>query len=433
VRVADGILEERAAAAPDAIATRLPRAWTTALAAVAFVVVAAALSHRALSLLNVPGRPDAEHWALQDFRDAIYYPVVAFLDGRNPYEHTTYRQAYPVGQTFAPYAPAVLLVYLPFGLLPFESAELVYFVLTLGLTVLLAHVCLRLCGLAGTAAATLAVAALVLTSRPGHQNLLLGQCTVQVVLGAYAAMALATRRPWLGGLGLALCLLKPHFGVPLALLMLCRGEGRAVAVGAGLVALASAPPLVVLVARAGGVGAFAASILANLGALDDNPTGNALSGWARVDAGYLLSHALGRAPGAGVELGVTLAVLAVAGLALRRVARDGVRDRWWSATLASLAVLLCIYHQAYDVLLLAFPLTALVAAPAATPFAGRPGLRWLLVGLLALPAVNYLATWSVIGRLGISGGTWLLVTSLNAAALAAAFALLLLVPLKEDR
>ena len=97
-----------------------------------------------------------------------------------------------------------------------------------------------------TIAATLGLTALLLLSRPGHMNLLLGQVTAQVVIGAYVALRWARTRPLLAGMGLALATLKPTYGVPLALLMLFgRGDLGAVVVG---VALSGALCLVALVA-----------------------------------------------------------------------------------------------------------------------------------------------------------------------------------------
>lgn len=394
------------------------------VAALAFLAVTAVLSQRAYSLLNVPGHPDAEHWVLQDFRDAIYYPVVAFLDGENPYDHVAYRRTYPVGQVFAPYAPAVLLLYLPFGLLPFEVGELAYFAITLALTVVLAHLSVRLNGLGTTLTPTLAVATLVLLSRPGQQNLLLGQCTAHVVIGCFLALRFGRERPWLGGIGLALGLLKPHFGVPLALLMLSRRETGAVARGVAVMALASALPLAVLVVQAGGPQTFAATLLANVLSLDANPTGHPMSGWARLDAPYLLARVLGHAAGGGIELALGLAVLTVAGLALRRLARSAAvpSGEQLAVGIACLAVLLSVYHQAYDALLLALPIASLAASARRAPWVERPTLRWLLLALLTVPAVNYLATATAIGRLGLSGGAWLAVTGINSAALTIAFA-----------
>jgi hypothetical protein len=400
------------------------------LALVAFVVVVAVLSHRAWLRLNVPGHPDGIQWAMQDFRDAIYFPVVAFLGGDNPYDHSTYLRTHPVGQVFAPYAPAVLLLYLPFGLLPFEAAELLYFVLTLALTLVLARMALRLNGLAAGVVPTLVAGTLLLASRPGHQNLLLGQCTAHVVIGCFLALRFGAERPLVGGVGLALALLKPHFGVPLAILMLFRREQRAVALGAGVLALASAVPLALLVVGAGGVGPFAQTLIANVMALDANPTGNATSGWARIDAPYLLARLVGRAPSGGVELALGVAVLAVAGLALRRLsARGDARARVLAACVACLAVVLSVYHQAYDALLLVWPLAAL--ATAGTRAALPPRVIGLLMVLLAVPAVNYLATWSAIGRIGITGDAWQLVTAVNAAALAIAFTTALVLTFRE--
>ena len=53
-------------------------------AGVALTGVLIVLALRAEPRINVPGRIEPSRWVLQDFRDAVYYPVVAFLDGRNP-------------------------------------------------------------------------------------------------------------------------------------------------------------------------------------------------------------------------------------------------------------------------------------------------------------------------------------------------------------
>jgi hypothetical protein len=140
-----------------------------------------------------------------------------------------------------------------------------------------------------------------------------------------------------------------------------------------------------------------------------------------VDAPYLLARFLGHAPDPGVELALGAAVLAIAGFALRRLTRageDGPR-RTLSVGITCLAVLLSMYHQAYDALLLALPMVGLVAVAGREPWAMHPAVRWLLLGFLAVPAVNYLATSTAIARLSVSGTTWLAVTGINSAALSA--------------
>src|SRR5215831_17461570 len=76
-------------------------------------------------------------WAMRDFWDLVYYPVVAFLSGENPYDTARFLALYPVDNPFPLYLPAVLLVHLPIGLLPVQTASTVYFVLTLALSFLL--------------------------------------------------------------------------------------------------------------------------------------------------------------------------------------------------------------------------------------------------------------------------------------------------------
>src|SRR5437660_1423304 len=106
---------------------RTPGWLRTAMAAAAFAVAIALAAYRAASLLNIPGQPkDDTRWALGDFRDAIYYPVVAFLHGDNPYDRP-YAEKYPVYGVQAPYSPFALIVHAPLGLLPYEVAEWVYF------------------------------------------------------------------------------------------------------------------------------------------------------------------------------------------------------------------------------------------------------------------------------------------------------------------
>jgi hypothetical protein len=95
-----------------------------------------------------------------------------------------------------------------------------------------------------------------------------------------------------------------------------------------------------------------------------------------------------------------------------------------------LTALTFAYHQAYDLLLLTLPMTALVTtAPSAIP----PAARRALVGLLLFPAINYLATLSVIRALGITGPWWLVTTSLNSMALLAALLVCVGLALRQPR
>src|SRR5262249_25021721 len=119
---------------------RMSARTRTVAAGVALAVVLAVLGQRAAPRINLPGRVDPARWVLQDFRDAVYYPVVAFLDGRNPYDQSAQARTYPVGQPFPPYLPLTLLAHLPFGLLPRAEARHLFLSVVVSLTALLAAV-----------------------------------------------------------------------------------------------------------------------------------------------------------------------------------------------------------------------------------------------------------------------------------------------------
>jgi len=104
---------------------------------------------------------------------------------------------------------------------------------------------------------------------------------------------------------------------------------------------------------------------------------------------------------------------------IRRVAARTTRDaRLAAATVACMTILLCVHHHAYDALLLALPIAALVSGRCA-PTIG-PRLRWVLSALLLVPWVNYFATFTFLDRWEPDAATQVVITSANGAALVAA-------------
>ncbi len=398
------------------------RQWTV-VTAVLFVAIVALLAYRATTKLNIPGSPDGEHLWLSDFRDAVYYPVVAFLDGHNPYDAPAYLRTYPVWQTLALYSPLTLLVHLPLGLLPYTAAEIAYFAATVLLTLALAYVTLTLCGARSTPAAVFGAGTLLLLSRPGYTNLLLGQCTLQVVFGSYLALGYARRRDWLAGAGLALATLKPTFGGPLVLLMLARGNARAVVIGLAVAAVLSIAVTTELAYASGGLLPFLATLPANYAATAAEAMVDPSSSPIRVDAVALVGRLLARAPVTAEELAISLAVLGGAMIGLRRLAARQ-HERGWqlvSAALVCLTILVCTYHQVYDLLLLAWPIAILVVYPDAVRPIYTPILRWILLALLTFPAINHLISDRAMSFVGGMHGWWLVLASLNGGVLLVAF------------
>ena len=287
-----------------------------------FLAAAAVVTTYTLRRLDVPGRPALAQHGLQDFRDAIYFPSVALLDGHNPYDAADYVQRYPVGAFYPLYSPAALLLHLPFATLPYRTSQAVFVAINLALVPVLAWIALRAAGIGPVSpAAVLAVAALILISRPGQWNAFTGQCTLYVVIAAYAALLLARTRPTLAGLGLAVASLKPTYGAPLALLMLCRGDRRAVAIGLGLAALLAAPVVLALSHNAGGPSALLDSLLANQEVFVHNKLVNSATSPYRVDAVALVERALDASRQPLVGWAVTAVVLAVTAVRWRGAAR----------------------------------------------------------------------------------------------------------------
>jgi hypothetical protein len=334
-----------------------------------------------------------------DFQKAIYYPVRAWLDGGNPYDRDWYLRTYPVEAPFLLYLPSLIALHLPFGLPPIEEANLWYFAYILALTVLLAAAVLTLSAVRPRVADVLMVSALIMLSRPGRQNLLLGQVALQAVLPSYLALCTARSRPLVSGLGLGLSMFKPTFGGPLGVLMLARGDRRAVAAGAGFTLLLNGPLFATLVHRAGGVGAFAR----DLGGTATDSFGSLM--WTnpalsiyRIDLISVVSRLVGSPlPKAG-ELVVLAGVLGAASFVLHRLRTTETEHRAVSNTIICLAALLCIYHQAYDILLLTLPLTTLVYGRLPSALL-RPYFRRVMTALLFLLAGNYFSSGSLLVHL----------------------------------
>jgi hypothetical protein len=384
----------------------------TLLLGLLFVAGVTVVGVRAAVEVNVEGEPQAARYGLQDFRDAIYFPVRAFLDGRNPYDSAVYTRTYPVGATFPLYSPATLVAYAPFGLLPVRVAEALWFAMSVALLVPVALLAVRLARLERTPLGLLSIMALIVLSRPGHTTLFLGQCTVLMVIGTYLALHFARSRPGIAALGVALTSFKLTFGVPLAVLMLARGERRAAVGGLALGLAIAVPPAAVLIMRAGGLAGMVHLLTLNQQAFAATGQFNPRTTLHRVDTPALVGRLARQSPGPAADLLITLLVLGLGALAVHRLAREGDEEaRTTSNLLACLVIVTSVYHQVYDVVLMAFPLAALAAGRSLRGVA-----RWATLALLAIPTVNYLASYAA-ANVGVSEPWRIALASSNGAAL----------------
>jgi hypothetical protein len=398
--------------------------WFTIVAVLGFLLVTAMSVVRLHHTMNEPGLLDSTRWALVDFRDAVYYPVTFFREGGNPYNTDEYLSSVPAGTPFPPYSPLTLLIHLPFGWLPHTASQLTYFGLTIVLTLLVAYLTLRVCGHSAQAGPVFALATLVLVSRPGHWNLMLGQTTLELVIAAYLALALARRSPVVSGLALAWSTFKPPFGVPLAILMVAYRSGRALRVGVIAAMVATLLPVAALVHSSGGMTSLIDSLIDSYHALETLDPSSAVTSPHRIDAFSLISRWWGSAPGPAFEAIVFLVLIAVASAAIVNVRRKaaGHDVDLFCLSVACLAILTSAYQLSYNLLLLVLPL-ALVVFDRWAPRTGDLGrrVRWVLIAVLSIPFVNVFDAPRFVGRFEPQSLPWLALTSINGLSVLLAF------------
>lgn len=409
--------------------------WLTATALVGFLVVAIASWVRVTQHMNLPGDLVPGRWALVDFRDAVYYPVEFFLDGGNPYDVEEYLATVPAGTPFPPYSPLTLLIHLPFGWLPHIVSQLTYFGLTIVLTPVLALLTLWICGIRPRPGPVIVLATLILLSRPGHWNLMLGQTTVELVIAAYLALYLAHRRPRVSGLALAWSTFKPTFGIPLAILMLAHRSGRAIRFGVVFAAAATLIPTVALLPASGGLAGLVDSIADSYRLLENTESSSAAASPHRIDAFSLLSRWFGNQLDPLIELAMFIVLISVAVVAIihvRRIARGRAVDLF-CLSVACLAILTSSYQLGYSLLLLILPLTAIFFncwAPGLSTIS--PKLRWFLTSLLVLPFLNFLAAPRIFGQFPPESVGRLTLTSINGLAVLLAYGLYIWLAFRPD-
>ncbi|MGZ6912052.1 MAG: glycosyltransferase family 87 protein [Acidimicrobiia bacterium] len=357
---------------------------------------------------------------LTDFRDAIYYPVVALRDGVNPYAVETYYRHYPVGQEFPLYTPVHLLLHAPLLAFSFPAARAVNFGWNLALVVVFAGVVLRVAGQRLRVDTTFGLATLILVSDPGKFDLRSGQPTLMIAIAFLLAWGTASGRvreaagpgpPFaalVGVLGLAIVWSKPTFAIPLVLFLVATSRLRIAARGTALALALSAVLLPFLVDAAGGVGHLVDSWQESA-RITSRSSQSRLGSGLRIDVGNAFVRITHLHPSEGAATIGGLALLAVGGWIVWRLHRHDPRhDREeLVVTLVVLLTLTALYHVPYDYLLLALPLVLLVRRRATVPTAWPRRVRVVVPLLLLLPAVDPLG-WSVGNAvLGKSGFQWM--------------------------
>jgi len=302
---------------------------------------------------------------------------------------------------------------------------------------LFSYSALRIGGLSTSLGAVAGLAAALLLSRPGHANFYFGAITLPMALASIGAWTWADRRPWLSALCLAIALIKPTFGGPLFVLLLLRGSYRAALGGLGLAAVANVAVLCLLLPHELTSGRMFELLTANQAVTDSDPAVDPLFTSSRIDFPMVAERLWGHHLPGAVRLGMGLLVLLITGWRLRVLSRaQRLADQHvekLTVALACLSVILCVYHNIYDALIVAVP-AAVAWAEAAS--ASRKGNRWLAVGVIvcaSVVALNYLSSKQFLLLLGMpalsagrfSAALWTAISILSGICLTIAWCLLL--------
>jgi Glycosyltransferase family 87 len=357
---------------------------------------------RTVNVYHVPVAKETIRFGLCDFHNAVYFPGLAFSRGENPYS-ATYAAKYPVNREMSPYSPLLLPFASLMGVLPLRMAEYLWYstniILMFALSVTLLHVTkMRI-----YAHRVLLVAALILFSRVGQSNQVLGQLGTYFCLFTFVAVWCAPTNKYLSATGLALASIKPTFGIPLILMMLAARKVQPVVLGLLLGGVGAGLSLGWIIANEPTelLASFENSQHAIVADKDVDPD----SAWMRTDLVSVVARNFSIVSDLKFELVGMLFILIPAFAALWKLSSKQQTAESRSLELATVTTMipLCIYHLSYD-LLVVLPALALAISGRIFTTQKQPLMyRYAYSALLVFPLINYFAAYSVMEKLHIDG------------------------------
>ncbi len=395
--------------------------WTNFLALVFFLIVVCLVVFRVYFFRHIPGESNARaNIGLLRFHNEVYYPVRAFITGENPFDaeqlaafhpDTQYETAAPQSTRLPTMLPSTLLIYCLFGFFQLPYAEAIFIGLSVLLTVVLSALLLKKCtetspGIGGT----FFCSALMLVSLPGTETFFTCPASMMCVLGVAWALAYSQRKIWLSSIGVTLAMIQPAIGIPLALLLLLRGNVVAIAGALGLLAITNGLAIGYIIHNGGP----ALTDLSYWQAFDYRNYVTALPALGSHQSPLGLNLLSGIKTWAGNRLTLDLstilpaAILVLGGLALWSERNAGQRTGIISRSGMLIALLtIAVFAKSIDAMMLLWiPVVGVVVDGVRSEKSFSVGMRFLLGLLLVLPLFNYFATPFLIERLKI-GPQWL--------------------------
>ncbi|QDS93463.1 hypothetical protein FF011L_22330 [Roseimaritima multifibrata] len=392
------------------------------LAVALLVVGLAATAARVVKQYQTPGPFDPTRQGYCDFHNGVYFPAAAWLQGISPYGQE-YASRFPVARSVPFFSPSIYVLHVPFALLPLHVAEVGYFLFSIGVVLAIAQLVAK--DVASSEKLQRSVflwtAVGIVFSRGGHITLFDGYFTLLLIGGSFLAISQAEKRPWLAAVGLLLASSKPTFILPLGILLVARGNYRAIWRGAFLSVFFAAVGFAWIAYHQSEESMYVGmqEIVAQISQtqeihqaeLDEMP----VHSWTRLDLLAIIAKWTGHNPGALVHLWGMFAVLVIPCWVLLRRSAVGEDDGLTGVTgaLVLVATLVSLYHQSYDALLVVAPLAGVVVGQ--SEFWTRlPAMyRWGIGLGLLIPLFNYLSTRMFIDRVNVSDRFIQVVTSLN--------------------
>ncbi len=135
------------------------------LGSILFLLGVGATAARTIVKYQSPGPFDPSRQGMCDFHNGVYFPSQALLAGLSPYG-SQYAEQMPVDRQIPFFSPSILVLHAPFAVLPLRLSEILYFVYSVVLVIVLARFVVSVAGMPGRFDATAVAAAAIVFSRP---------------------------------------------------------------------------------------------------------------------------------------------------------------------------------------------------------------------------------------------------------------------------
>lgn len=379
------------------------------VAIVALVISYGIVCYRMTLDRVIPGEPVLSKElglnGMADYRDAAYWPGKAFMAGSNPYNTPQYMTQFPTGNNFPLFSPLLMVVYGALSLLPFNEAASIYTAInTLLFGALLAYSLWVTRGEV-TSLSFGFLGAFLFLSQPGRACFHGGQLAAFLTLLAVISLSCSTSHPRLSGIALALCSIKPTFGIPLGIILLAQRRWTPLLLGWGLGAAMGILGLVIIFSQREGLSAMPQILLENQAYLNADPDVDPRTTHVRIDSELLVLRLVPALIGHSSAMLLPLGITTVAAMLLLGPQKNtsaivqGNKPRIGLAEVFGLVTIgLSMYHLIYDALILLPALCALAWSPSVTSELPRRR-RYVVLALLCIPFINILWSPTVVSAL----------------------------------